>query len=287
MKKIIVPMDFTKASTNALQYALDLYGNKAEFTVVHVASGLLSMNETPNVNLLESVMDSQERQMTSLVQDTLGVDTLPSNVDVVVLVGNIVFELSRYVKEMKDFDAMVLATRDNYNLVDRWFGTVSLGLVKNLDIPVYLIPIYSKYVGYEKVVLASDDKLDHKDAISNIFKWNNIHKADIKFLYVDSGNGTKAPEGILNKENYGVDVDVEVVQASDISDALLAHAYNHHADLLIALPEHHSFIYTMLFKSISKELIMKSNIPILFFPKDFKYVIEAFHKEWSANKTVN
>lgn len=286
-------MDFTEVSVNALRYAIDMFGIQGEFTLVHATTGIATINGEFDPGILESRMEFLERRLESIANEVVGVTQLPNNFTLKVLVGNPVLSITSFVKEEgADFKAMVLGTRDQYDFFDKWMGTISLGLVKKLDIPVYLIPIYASFEGIDKVMIASDYQLKDTKAIINVSKWNNEHNAEVKFLHIhpDSSKSYKEErEEILNdlfrKENSSANLEIEVIQGRNISDTLLGKAYNYHADLLVVFPENHSFVHTLLFKSISKELILKSDIPILFFPKDYEYIPNAKHVEWTSWKT--
>ena len=66
--------------------------------------------------------------------------------------------------------------------------------------------------------------------------------------------------GYKIKYKYGF----EVIEANDISKSILSVAYNKHSDIIAISPHHQNFIETLLFKSVSKDLILDSKMPLLF-----------------------
>lgn len=273
MKKIIVPVDLSKVSANALEYALGLFGENAEYTVVHAMDGLMDLNDGFNPAVFEAQEDALKRRITNRILEVMGREELPANVEVEILVGNIIPRIANRAQE-GGFDAMVIGTRDKYDIVDRWFGTVTLAMVKQLDMPIYLIPIYSQYKGFERVMVAGDNALKQSSTIVDIARWNQPHQAFLTFLHVAKDSKDDFEEereaiigGLLEKENHSFGFDVTTIEGKNVSESLLGHAYNDHTDLMIVQPEHHSFLYTLLFRSVSRDLITQSNIPILFLPQ--------------------
>lgn len=273
MKKIAIPFDFSQVSANALNYALGLF-KKDDISLIHVSEGMFSKEESLVAEPILTHEKALTNELTKMIINELKLKAVPSNVKIVILDGEIVQSINKYVRS-NNFDLVLLGTRDQYDLLDRWIGTISLGLVKVLDLPVYLIPRYSSFKGYNKVLVASDFHLKEEKIIESIKVWNKEYKAYIKFMHIQQNNDDdfgEESDKIVNKlfEKAEPDFGFEIarIKSLDVSDSLLATAYNDHADLLIVLPEEQAFISTLLFKSISKEMILKSNIPVLFLHPD-------------------
>jgi len=270
MKKILVPFDFTEVALNAVQYAMDFSGDDDELHIVHVHSGLLSIQSPLMLKAGRDYMDSIQDEISATIKNNLKLDKLPSNVVLKTLNGDPVHALSKYAKKHL-VDLAVVGTRDKYDLIDRWIGTISLGLVKSIYIPVYLIPRYARFEGYSKVLAASDHHLGKPQVLHQIKTWNEDHNAYIKFLHVKERvnsmygeDAEKIVRELYEKENVDFSFEITTVHSRKIGDSLLASAYNFKADLLIVIAENQSFMHSLLFKSLSKELILKSSIPVLF-----------------------
>lgn len=267
MKNVIIPMDFTDVSNNALKYAFES-NRDAIFHIVHVTYGV-NPNEitylkegTTGDSVLGDALRSISRSLnkTSIPED---------NIKVTILRGEVIPCLRKYISD-HSIDAIVMGTRDKYNLLDKWFGTVSLALVKTLDIPVLLVPPHSKFGGFKKVLVASDAHLENRESLDEILSWNRQHNAFIKFLHVKRSfsedyqeKSDQLVESIFEKDKPEFGFEIVSVSNKDITQTLLASAYNLGADLIISISDDQSFINSLLFKSVSKELILKSRIPLL------------------------
>jgi hypothetical protein len=97
----------------------------------------------------------------------------------------------------------------------------------------------------------------------------------VKFLHIHTGDSDYdigGSELIINElvaeNDPSFGFELAVIQDKNITQSILSSAYNFKADLLIVIPENQSFIHSLLFKSLSKELILQSAIPVLFVHKD-------------------
>lgn len=269
MKKIVIPFEFSEVSLNALKYALKMFKDDT-IDLVHVSMGLFDKDHS----LALTPMKTNERVLTeelgSMVVNELELKQFPANVEIKILDGDIVQSIHKYVLS-HNIDLVVMGSKDKYDVLDRWVGTVSLGLVKLLTVPIYLIPRYSVYNGYEKALVASDFHLKRTTIINAIKDWNKNYKAYIKFMHIqqddDDDFGVESDiivNSLFEKSDPDFGFEISRIKSLNVTDSLLATAYNYHADILILIPETQDFLSALLFKSISKEMILKSNIPVLF-----------------------
>ena len=263
-------MDFTEVSDNAFRYAYQMTGGKGHFTIVHVISGFVEASIVSGDESTESRNERIARSLTGRVCAEMQWKGLSQNVKILLLEGDVIGSLKRHIaNEM--YDSIVMGTRDNYDIIDRWFGTISLGVVKTLQIPVYLIPRHSKYRKFKKVLIASDYHLLDKELIARIVRWNKTYEAFIEFLHIRGKKLDKYEESKEQILNTLIDADelnfafqLKTIESRDVAGSILTSAYKENSDLLILIAENRSFVNTLLFKSLSRDMILKSDIPVLF-----------------------
>ncbi len=267
-------MDFTEVSLNAFDYAVKSFDN-ASFEVVHVTKSMVSINEPLNIESAKTKFEILKDHLSDLIRSEFGNDLFDKvQIEVMILEGDTVPQIRKYIDRNK-FDAMVIGTRDKYDFFDRWIGTISLGLVKTLNIPVYLVPRYAQFKKLKRVLVASDYYPENHKVISILKKWNKLHQAFVKFLHIHTGDSEldiSGSETIINELIAETDpsfgFELAVIQDKNITQSILSSAYNFKADLLIVIPKNQTFVHSLLFKSLSKELILQSAIPVLFVHKD-------------------
>ena len=265
---ILVPMDLTSVSANGLRYALSRFPD-ATITALHVMSGILEFNQAYNIQPGVRHDIQSANNLESLICDHLELKKLPDRVKIEIYYGEPTNVISKYVKD-HDFDAVVAGSRDKYDLFDKNFGTTSLGIVKKVKIPVYIVPPYGAYKKYERIMVATDELISDPELIMAIKEWNDSN-AMVKFIHVrqnDDEPFEKTKEALLETlfEQYQppFSYEIEQVDGKGVVDSLLANAYNYKADLLVVIARNASFIQSLIFKSVSKEIIIKSAIPVLF-----------------------
>ncbi len=269
MKKIIIPMDFTEVANNAFRYAYHSFPN-AELYIVHANAGIVSTRQPIYLQPGKSKDMVLSAELEKQILYELKVAELPQNMSIHILQGEVIPSIQKFVAE-NQIDVMVAGTRDKYDLFDRWIGTFSLGLVKTLDIPTYLIPRYATYKPYQNVLAASDYHVKNTNFLQQIQAWNRPYQAFIKFLHISTNYSDtfeqekdSIVQSLFEDQAPSFSFEIDAIYNKDITESLLANAYTMGADLLVVMPENRSFLHTLLFKSISKELILKSSIPILF-----------------------
>ena len=250
-----------------------MYPN-AQIRIIHISKGLIHLEEPMILEPMASKSDVLKARLLEIIQEQLGNYVKESIYDVIIREGEIVHEISKTVNDLK-FDSVIMGTRDKYDFFDRWVGTISLGVVSKIHTPVYLVPRYASFKKIETVLVASDYNPENAETIKLIKKWNQEHKAFIKFLHVSRKTDDEFDRDLIvdklfedSEPEFGFEI--SMIHDKNVSHSILSTAYNSKADLMIVLPENKSFIQSLLFRSLSKDLILKSSIPILFIHKGDK-----------------
>lgn len=136
MKKIVVPVDFSSNSINALNQALKIA--KTLDTKVSIARAYLARKRADtlkNVNklLLEEAADELTSLMGSLeIPDGVSVKTKA-------LKGEPAHAIEKYCRKI-EADMLVVGTQGEMNDPEVFLGPVTGGLVKQTNIPMLIIP---------------------------------------------------------------------------------------------------------------------------------------------------
>lgn len=269
-------MDFKEVSMNALAYAIKKHP-RASITALHVVSDVIDKDYVLHHTTQISHEDVPRYKLESEIKDYLKIDQLPERITVDLTHGEPVNMISRYLNK-KSFDVVFIGARDNYSILDKLLGTVSFGVVKKARVPVFVIPRHTKYQDYKKILVASDEHIGDPDIILQLNYWNS-HNAQMKFLHIvedeKSDGFEKEKKAILTQfyEDYqpSFSYEIESIKAKNTADSLLAAAYHYNANLLITIARNASFVHSLLYKSLSKELLMKAAIPMLFLHTPKKY----------------
>ncbi len=269
MKNILVPMDLSEVSINALKYASKMYTTE-DIHILHVQLDVLDPLmpfETPEDWSAEAYY---KKVVEDHIKSSLGSDFLDERMNIHIRFGTIVETIKQYALS-NHTEVVVMGTKDNYDILENWLGTVSLGVVKTLGLPTYLIPRFSKFKSFKSVVIGSDDHLRDVSAIRKIINWNEVHKAELKFVHIkenETDDFVEAKDALVQQifldQEPDFSFEVIALPKKNISDSLLAYSHNNNTDLIVLMPDKQSFVGSLFLKSNSKEMIQKSDIPILF-----------------------
>jgi len=278
MKNIIVPIDFTSVSMNALKYASKAFPNDRLHLLHVVRSGLNTSEVVPaSFQKMDTTQDKMLIELEKLILLELDLNEIPETFIINIRKGDITSQIKEFAI-LKSADCLVMGTKDKYDIFEKAIGSISFATVKTLDIPIYLIPKNSTYNGFKRVAVATDKDLKESHFGRKVKDWNKDHNAFVQFIHVATNEAESYIEEIdsiasdLFEENEPTFAfEIKRTLNKNIKESLLQAAYQFKADLLITLPQKQSFLGTLLFKNLTKELVQNSKVPILFFdpPKTF------------------
>lgn len=274
MKKILIPFDFTDVSLNAVKYAVQLFSSNVKFTVYHVISGNLTINEPLVIPEGLTRTDGLEEEMKIAIEKQIvGLETNISY-DIEVVYGSTV---DMIIKRLKDgeYDGIVMGKRDKYGLLDKIFGTIALGVIKKSSEPVYVVPENTTYKPYRKVVVAADHHLESDYVLEAIESWNATFNADLHFLHVsenekDEGFVKNIVEEFFEKKNVKFPFTISEEYDDDVAEELIEYADDENADLQMIISDKSTWLNSITSKSVSREMILKAKRPMLFLHSGMK-----------------
>lgn len=273
MEKMLVPTDFSSTAANAFRFAIALTGEHAlEMTLLHVYHPYFDpdnpMDGTQNAKQAEGTM----KRMSQFI----GENTSPASPNSKVLANaqlkketQFGFAADELVKCSKQFDLVVMGTTGDGDLLEQLFGSVSSHVAQHAHCPVLLIPKNATFQGFNTVVFASDDNEADKRSFQHIAGTMDFTSADVHFVHVEK----KSDDGFLftnvkqEQLQQITDKKIKLTAAEIISEnvlkALDEYVAVHQADLLIMRTKQRNFLEKVFHKSMTKQVILKADIPIL------------------------
>ncbi len=262
--KILVPIDASQERIHPFIYAMKKYPG-ASYTIMNVSSTIVNDNFPLEVASGLSLENSNDTDIRSRIQSQLGYDNLPDNVRIEHYHGEAVHMICEKIKA-EPYDCVFMGCKDKYSLIDKIFGTVTLGVIKSSKVPVFVIPQYATYQGCDRVVVAADDHIAEPAVLTALKAWNS-EEAHTKFLHIKeegSDSFEVSIDRLLKQFTPSFSYEVEEVTSNHVADSLLAKAYNDNAQLLIVIASNSSYIHSLIFQSKSKEILERSALPMLF-----------------------
>ncbi len=274
MKRILVPVDFSKEAENAARVAVSIAKKtNSEIFLVHMLElpvNIIDPTEIASVNSGPQAlfyMKQANEKFKNFVKKPFfkGVKVVES----------VQFQLafSGIIEESKknNIDLIVMGSQGTSGLQEMFIGSNTEKVVRRSHVPVLVIKKRRKDFDVKNMIFASDFRTEGKNSFPKILEFAKIFKPTIHFLYVNTihnFNTTKEIEKKMDRfiNNFEID-DYKKIIYNDISveKGILSYARDVDADL-IALNTHGRSGLSQLFNgSIGRELANHALRPVVTF----------------------
>jgi nucleotide-binding universal stress UspA family protein len=283
MQKILVPTDYSNDAKNAAIYALEIAAKtNSEIIFLHTYHVPVFDNESNTYEsykiILENIEKEEEQKMKVFLDDLKEFENgkfksidISSQVKLGFL-KDIILEIAQNEK----IDLIVMGTRGASGIKKALIGSNTSNLINESNIPVLAVPENSVFKGLDRIVFACDYHLTENEnklylltelALlfgSEILIFNVVDDQEKLPSFDHALQGLKI-ENILrgaahsyhfaNKDNHDI---------SEIIDDFLV---QQKADMLVTIPKRLDFINSLFHKSLTKEMVCHSKIPLLALPE--------------------
>lgn len=275
MFRILMPVDFSVCSLNALTYALQMSkALKADMTLLHVVEPI-GGDATMFIDgrMIEEEIEGAKERLIAL-RDNLK-DKEGTSIETIVRTGFPVDQILEMTDE-KNISLIIMGTEGSRNKFQDLIGSNTYNVVKKADCAVLTVPIQAEGFDVKKIGLAVALQNNENMHMLTILKHIARHfNAEIILLHVSE-----------DKEHMLANADSDLVlwlseqfkdfansfvtfPSEDVAEAISDYAMNNNINLLAITPQHHD-LFSLLFKgSITRKLVLHAHIPVLTLPADF------------------
>ena len=273
MKKILVPIDFSKQALRAIKAAAKI----ARETGSEVY--LLHMIDLPSdENDIEAHADaSSPAKMLFLKKVHEKFRELKRSK---LLEGIVIHEEVRfhktftgiigYSKEL-NIDLIVMGSHGSTGMKEIFIGSNTERVVRHSDIPVLVVKEEMETAGFSKFVFASDFSKDVKPAFGRFLAFIKTFDASVELLFVNTIRNfeptKKTSERLLNfvSEFDMPEYTLSIYNDKSIEKGILNYSQDVDADVIALVTHQRSGLASMLNESISEDLVNHAFIPVITF----------------------
>ena len=270
MKKIIVPVDFSPCSENALINAIAIAQKlNRELILLHsflvpIAFGEATTGSMVNeqVSLLEGEVNDQ---FESLKEKIKALSTVPYTISIIH--GSLSEQIQKTIKE-ESVDLIVMGTKGAGGLQKALLGSNTYGIMKQVPCPVIALPEHADITQMKNMALAGDYlKTCKRETLAPLFELSKAFFAKIHIVHIDDGNGIDHDEleTARQMEKYfkRIQHTYHYRIGNDVEKGLLDFAAEKHIDLTAIISRHHSFIERITKSSLTRKMTMDIPMPIM------------------------
>ncbi len=272
--KILVPIDFSKASNEVLEFAFHLAKRvDATLEVLYVTSydtppldfpSSVAIVTDKNIQLARGRMNKALESVRKKLSGVL--DRLPdvqTDIEVGIPATKIVD-----IAERDDVDYIVMGTQGQNSVWDRFLGSTAIGVLKYAPCPVFVIPEKAKYK--EEMLLGYATDFSSADAFE-IWKASKLLqplKANIVAVHL-SEREEYAEDKIAELDEFftenapNIDIRFYSFFSENIVEGMNKFIKKHDINLMVLYKPKRSFFDKLFHKSFTKEMVRHTEVPLL------------------------
>lgn len=268
MKKILVPVDFSACSANALQYALHFAARSgAGIHVLHV----IFPNDGINNNMydafwIDDYIEQRKKDLTGWTAQICkesGLETVKT--EATCEVGFPVRTIAMTANAVQA-ELIIMGTTGATGLKGILLGSTAGGVIGNSNIPIITVPPETVFSTVKSVVFATDfkSKLGHK-AVHSLTRALHVFESQLDILHVLPPNATakKEEEQILSSRLGNLKHVFHYIHDTDVTNAIDNFVESTQAGVLAGVAHRHSVLHELFFRSVSRALAGRTQVPFL------------------------
>lgn len=278
MKTILVPTDFSKCAYNAAKYAVELAkATKAKIILLHIYPVPIPPQEMYISPVLISDLYEVSMERLKKMADfelTLNQEESDLEIQCEARAGLVVDEIIDAAEKYKS-EIIVMGTQGASGVITQFIlGSNTAKVIAKASRPVFAVPENAKYLGLKRIVFASDfHEIKNNFSLDFLVKIALLFKSEILIFSVRENENeiptvTQAIEGLnLDKTFDRFSHSFHTAVSGDIADAIDKFTSTHNSDLLVTIPQKHNFLELIFNKSITRNLVFHTQIPMLTLPE--------------------
>ena len=268
MKTIVAPVDFSKASLNAANYAADLaaYIN-ADLVLINVVQLPIATVEVPlTEQLFGEMIQSANEDLDHLAASLKIRAKNKIEVRAEVSVGSVEYQIESLSKERNPF-AIVMGLQEGKEAARFFWGSDSLFAIKHSQFPVLIVPENYSFKQITRIGMAIDCSSTETLPVETIISHLSQLNAKLDIIYVSSSKEDikiEKPISLVNRLNH-FHPEFHFTENDDPAEGLKEFSVQHGLDLLIIISRKHGF-RDLFDERHAKKIITHQSIPILAIP---------------------
>lgn len=260
MLRILVPVDFSETSKNALHYAVHLFKDfNLEITILNVYGAHSTALMMKSID--EILIKDAKRQISDLIKS---LESEASDVTFKVrLAKNYAVSTIADLGNSNHYDLIVMGTKGVSGLKEVFMGSVAGGVVSKTSAPVIVVPTDYSFKTIDQVVFAiGDDKLSDPSVLNVLKQITELNKSQLEVLHI-STNGTPEIEQIIDALNNLNPKFTHKQGNGDLNEELNNHIETNGTDLICLLRTKKDFLERIFTGSVTLKQTFNCPIPLL------------------------
>jgi nucleotide-binding universal stress UspA family protein len=269
MKKILVPTDFSKTASNAIDYAVEIAKiTKARLILFNVYSIPVVPAEIPILMPVEEIKKDTLGSLKKIEEEIHRKHGTDLIIECDCRQGFPVEEINDFAEENKA-DLIVMGMEGTGYLTEKLIGSITTSLIKKAKCPVLAIDKLVRFREIKNIVLACDYTKTNKTVLAPLKELAQLLKSHVYILNVvpeleSVAALTKAIEGI--KLDHALENVVHTFHYSrheNITEGINDFVNEKKIDMVVMIPRAHSLFQNLFHESNTKRMAFHTKVPLL------------------------
>ncbi|MEO1262450.1 MAG: universal stress protein [Bacteroidota bacterium] len=260
MNRILIPVDFSDTSLNALDYATKLFGGSAlEVTILHtyeVSSSAFRMKS------MDRIMEVDAQHEMDALLKRMREDRPDISVQSKIMKSDAVSAIT-FLGNSGTYDFIVMGTKGASGLKEVFIGSVAGGVISKTKAPVLVVPGGSEYRPLQEITFAfSGNTLSNDNIVEPLRKLVMLHTGKVNVLHISEG---EKPD-VENALGPIADLDPTVTYvfgAGDVNEQLNKYLKKETPELLCLVRGKKGFFSRIFGESVTMKQTFNSPVPLL------------------------
>jgi len=284
MKKILVPIDFSDYSKNALGYAVVLAKKiNASITVFHSFYFTTAPEYGTLASYINMAIEEEQKRYEEQMKDLLKTyenekyddESGKLEINSVVKLGLPSEDIARMVKD-NGFKLVIMGTKGATGIDRLLFGSVTANIIEDSDVKcsVFAVPKGVTLRGVNHILFGMDYEEDDVPVIDDLREFADYFDAKITCLHVnidDEQISSDRLEKEILEDTYWFTpynkIKFELVKSESTQSGLGKYIKENDVDLVAVMPRKRSFLESIFHKSVSDNLVSHAGVPVLVIKK--------------------
>lgn len=269
MKKLITAIDFSKCSLHALEYTINL-ANTVDADVEMIWVDTHHDSETELAAANRELRMEAKRQFEEIIE-RYSADLKTGTLNYKIRKGKVYQEVANQAKY--DDASMILTGSHGVSGYEKfWVGSNTYRIVSSAPCPVLTIRLdYAFKPVINRIILPIDSTLETRQKVPYTVRLAKFYNSIINVIAV-YGSSVKAIQRKVDQyaeqtavfvHQHGIKVELNVIEADNITNAIIQHAEQTDADLISIMTEQESSPANLLLGPYAQQMINNSPIPVL------------------------
>ena len=270
MKKILVPIDFSNCSRNALKNAIKIAEKlNMELMLYHSVVVPVAFADGAPITAVDMGFEEMEAHAESSMQKLAAEfpDLKRVKYSNMLQYGSLQESISELV-EKEEVSLILMGTHGASGFEAALLGSNAYHVMKHVDCPVIALPENSDITKMKHIAFAGDyQSVPNHDVLQFVMDFARAFYAQIHIIHIDKGHVVVKDQIDIARsmERYlkNTEHTFHFRKFDDVEEGLVAFAKEQNIELLVMIAKHHGFFDRLRHGSHTKQMLMDIPMPLM------------------------